>query len=233
MSSCTYPPMMRVIGLSPQLEWAYFFMTPAKKRVIVYIDGFNFYYGLKSSGWKKYYWLDIVKFFSSFMESHQELVQVNYFSAIPYNSGEQKRQDSFFSANKLDSTFKLHLGKFLKKTIICRSCNGSHDTYKEKESDVRVATRMISDVVNDKCDISILVSGDSDLIPPIEFIKDHKPTHKIFVYFPPKRESSSLRNLCDKYVKLERHSKRFEESMLDNELTDSTGYVIKRPGSWF
>ena len=32
-----------------------------KQRVIVYIDGFNFYFGLKSNAkWKKYYWLDIV-----------------------------------------------------------------------------------------------------------------------------------------------------------------------------
>ena len=32
-----------------------------KQRVIIYIDGFNFYYGLKTAPWKKYYWLDIVK----------------------------------------------------------------------------------------------------------------------------------------------------------------------------
>jgi hypothetical protein len=35
-----------------------------KKQVIVYVDGYNFYYGLKNGGarWKKLYWLDIVKF---------------------------------------------------------------------------------------------------------------------------------------------------------------------------
>jgi hypothetical protein len=27
----------------------------SKQRVIVYIDGFNFYYGLKKAPWKKYY----------------------------------------------------------------------------------------------------------------------------------------------------------------------------------
>lgn len=164
----------------------------SKKRVIVYVDGFNFYYGLKSSGWKKYYWLDVVKFFSTFIQPHQELVQVNYFSAIPDNFGQQKRQDLFFSANKLNPLFKLHLGKFLKKTITCRNCSKTHVTYEEKESDVRVATRMISDVVTDKCDISILVSADSDLIPPIELIRELKPQHKIFVYFPPQRRSFDL-----------------------------------------
>ena len=37
-----------------------------KKKVIVYVDGFNFYYGLKSKKWKMCYWLDLVSFFNSF-----------------------------------------------------------------------------------------------------------------------------------------------------------------------
>ena len=31
------------------------------ERVIVYIDGFNLYFGLKSKGWKRYYWLNLQK----------------------------------------------------------------------------------------------------------------------------------------------------------------------------
>ena len=40
-----------------------------KKQVIVYVDGYNFYYGLKNGGpkWKRLYWLDIVKFFERMM----------------------------------------------------------------------------------------------------------------------------------------------------------------------
>ena len=35
-----------------------------KQKVIVYVDGFNFYYGLKYSWrWRRYYWLDMVRFF--------------------------------------------------------------------------------------------------------------------------------------------------------------------------
>ena len=29
-------------------------------RVILYVDGFNLYFGLRSKGWRKYYWLDLV-----------------------------------------------------------------------------------------------------------------------------------------------------------------------------
>ena len=31
----------------------------AVERVIAYIDGFNLYFGLKSKGWKRYYWRDL------------------------------------------------------------------------------------------------------------------------------------------------------------------------------
>jgi hypothetical protein len=31
----------------------------SNKRVIAYIDGFNLYFGLRDSGYRRYYWLDI------------------------------------------------------------------------------------------------------------------------------------------------------------------------------
>ena len=204
-----------------------------KVRVIVYVDGFNFYYGLKSSKWRKYYWLDMVNFIEKFLRPHQELVQLNYFSAIPHQKGKQDRQDLFFSANKLNPKFKLHLGKFLEKKIACHSCGKDHISYEEKESDVRVATTMISDVVNNKCDVSILISADSDLIPPIDFIREFKPSHKIFVYFPPKRFSFDLQNKSDVFIKLERHEPKFRDSMLQAEIIHPvSGYVIRCPDKW-
>lgn len=72
-----------------------------KQRVIVYIDGFNFYYGLKKDvRWKKYYWLDIVKLFEMFMRPNQELVAVKYFSARVDDIDQSLRQSAFFQANK-------------------------------------------------------------------------------------------------------------------------------------
>lgn len=74
-------------------------MSENKQDVIAYIDGFNFYFGLKSKKWRNYYWLDLVKFVESFLKPHQELVAVKYFSAIQKNAGKADRQDLFFQAN--------------------------------------------------------------------------------------------------------------------------------------
>jgi uncharacterized LabA/DUF88 family protein len=201
-----------------------------KQRVIFYIDGFNFYYGLKHKNWKKYYWLDLVSFCERFLKDYQELTQVNYFTAIPVNKGKQERQDLFLSANKLNHKFSLFLGKFLVKDLKYKG--DIVKTFEEKQTDVNIAVKMLRDIVLDKCDISILVSADSDLTPPIDFIKEYKPKHKIFIYFPPTHFSFDLKQKATKAISLEHHESKFKHSMLKDEIVLPNGYVLKRPEKW-
>jgi len=208
-----------------------------KQRVIVYVDGFNFYYGLKTIAlrdqrWKKFYWLDIVSFFEKMLTYKQELVVVNYFSARPHDIDASKRQDLFFSANKLNTKFRLILGKYLKKDIICKNCGNIIHSFEEKETDVRIATQMINDVYKKSCDITIIVSADSDIIPSVELIREINPEHKIYVYFPPLRHSVSLSNACDSERKLSNFKARFNQSMLSDRVTLLNGTVIDRPNKW-
>lgn len=205
-------------------------MGDKKQRIIYYIDGFNFYFGLKSKNWKKYYWLDLVKFCEQFIRPHQELVRVNYFSAIQKSKGKQDRQDLFLSANKQNPKFQLFLGKFLEKTI---NYNGQLiKTFEEKETDVHIAVQMIRDIVLDQCDISVLISADSDLIPPINFINELKPKHKIFVYFPPSRFSYDLKQKANNVISLENHELKFKDSVFPDKVYLPNGYTLKRPDKW-
>lgn len=202
------------------------------QKIIIYVDGFNFYNGLKAKKWRKYYWLDIVGFFESFMREHQQLETVYYFSAKPLDDDAQrKRQQAFFSANLLNPKFKLVLGKYKRKQIKLKG-GGVHETFEEKETDVRIATQMISDVVSNNCDLSILVSADSDLIPPMEFIKTYKPLHKLVVYFPPCRITTELKHKSDHFYMLERYEYKFAENMLEDEIVHPNKFVIKRPNHW-
>jgi hypothetical protein len=54
--------------------------TPAKKRCIVYIDGFNLYYGILQNR-PELKWLNIQSYFES-LRLDEEVVQIKYFSAI-------------------------------------------------------------------------------------------------------------------------------------------------------
>ena len=187
--------------------------THEKQRVIVYVDGFNFYYGLKSSArWKKYYWLNIVKLFESFMRPNQELVAVKYFSARTNDLEQSRRQNAFFQANQENTKFHLVLGKYLKKSITCFNCGNIIHTHEEKETDVRIATQIVADAYEKNCDVAIVVSADSDMIPAIEIAIQAR--QRVFVYFPPNQYSSNLATMSIvQPIRLERYEKRFRESL--------------------
>ena len=138
----------------------------------------------------------------------------------------------FFTANKQNPKFNLHLGKFLKKTKTYINCKVSYDTFEEKETDVRIASNTIRDVVLKKCNLSIIITADSDLIPPIDCIKEISPLHKIMVYFPPDRFSYDLKNKAANFIKLESHKDKFEKSMLPENITLINGYNFSRPIKW-
>jgi uncharacterized LabA/DUF88 family protein len=206
--------------------------TTPTVRVNVYFDGFNFFYGLKSKGWKAFYWLDFVSFSEKFLRANQEIQSVSYFSAVPHEQVSADRQDLLFSANKLNPKFNLYLGKFMKKKITCHHCANSFQAYEEKQTDVQIATKVIRDVVLDKCDVSILVTADSDLIPPIDFIREINPMHKVVVLFPPNRASFDWKAKANGAISLDRHFDKFQNSMLPNAVTLPNGYVCRRPGNW-
>jgi uncharacterized LabA/DUF88 family protein len=200
------------------------------QRVSFYIDGYNFYRGLRDKQWQRYYWLDMVKFCTQFLKPHQTLVEVNYFSAIPKGKGKQERFDSFLTANKQNPLFNLLLGKFMEKTI----AHGDIviKTFEEKQTDVHIAVKMIRDVVLDKCDCTVLISADSDLTPPIDFLREYKPKHRIYVYFPPNRFSYDLKQKANSFIHLQNHQLKFDNSILPDTILISEGFSLRRPEKW-
>ena len=202
-------------------------------KVIVYVDGFNFYYGLRQPQWRKYYWLDIVKLFESFMHSEQELIAVKYFSAKPDNIEQSRRQNAFFQANLENPKFHLILGKYLKKEITCFKCGNVIHTHEEKETDVRIATQILADVYQKNCDITIVVSADSDMIPAIELARQQHQT--VYIYFPPNQYSNhlALMSAGGKPIQLQRYESRFRKSLFPDIVHLITAnYDLQIPEEW-
>jgi uncharacterized LabA/DUF88 family protein len=206
-------------------------MESAKQRVIVYVDGFNFYYGLRKPKWKRYYWLDVVNLFEQFMRPNQELVAVKYFSARPSDAGKSKRQDAFFQVNNENPKFKLILGKFLKKEVFCPKCRRANTTYEEKETDVRIATQIVADAFKKNCDIAIVVSADSDMVPAIELVRE--TSSRVFIYFPPNQFSTNLASMGGgQPVQMERYEQRFKKSVLPDAVVLRNGFKLSIPAEW-
>ena len=201
-----------------------------KQKVIVYVDGFNFYYGLRKNRWRKYYWLDMVRLFESFMRPNQELVAVKYFSARVEDDGKSLRQNAFFQANLINPKFKLILGKYLRKTFKCKECGFMNDTYEEKESDVRIATQVVADALRKNCEISSVVSADSAMIPAMELAMEE--SHPVFAYFPPFQRSSAIASMFTSVIRMERYESRFRNSLLPETVTLRDGYELTIPEKW-
>ena len=115
------------------------------ERVTFYVDGFNFYRGLRAAklidnSWRITYWIDVVKLFSQFLGPNQKLVKVIYFTASPLNENKSRRQGAFFNANKLlnSTKFEIVRGKYLKKEIECPRCKYSILRPEEKKTDVNL-----------------------------------------------------------------------------------------------
>jgi len=212
------------------------------ERVNFYVDGFNHYYGLKNMknvdpDWQKFYWLDYVKFFQNFIGENQMLQKVIYFAAPPPETQAKKRQLLLFKANRLlhPNHFEYVMGQFYRKNITCKICKSNFSVYEEKRTDVNIALRLVDDCAIDNVDTLVLVSADSDLVPPLQLIKRRYPEKNIRVYFPPSNFSAALENFMKSnnktIVRLERGKSKFQNSIMPDTVTvGETSYTI--PPKW-
>lgn len=175
-------------------------MTISANRVVAYIDGFNLYYGMRSRGWRRYYWLDLNQLAERLLRSGQMLESVKYFTArvIPDVGSEDKarRQNTYLEALGTLPDLAIQYGYYLPKTQQCSACGATWRTYEEKMTDVNIAVEMLSDAYENRFDTAIVVSADSDLARPITAIRERFPGKRVVVAFPPNRFSFHLRNIA-------------------------------------
>ncbi|MCL2651461.1 MAG: NYN domain-containing protein [Candidatus Azobacteroides sp.] len=214
------------------------------KRVTVYVDGFNFYYALKRSkksdrDWCKFYWIDFYKFFSQFLGEEQELQKVIYFTASPLNPEKSSRQSALLNANILlnGEKFEIIRGKYYSKQFICPNCDFAIDKPEEKRTDVNLSVALIGDCALDNTDILIVVTADSDLVPPIEFIQKKYLNKKVKVYFPPNSFSYDLNSNIikskGKVVLLKNNKVKFFNSIMPDIVYSKDGSnSICIPDKW-
>lgn len=212
-----------------------------KKRVVFYVDGFNFYYGLKEMtkhkpDWRKFYWLDFVAFFSQFLKDDEELVTINYFTSRPKNKGKTARQNILMSCNKAinGDKLKLHYGKYQDKTMTCRAEDGCKKTFmhwEEKQTDVNLAIKIIEDCHTNICDKIVLVSADSDFLPPLKLVKNIYKDKQIMVMFPPCKFTSSIYDLGVTTLSLHSYKAKWNKAIIEDIITigDKT---FRKPTEW-
>ena len=118
-------------------------------RIVVYIDGFNLYYGLRSKGWRRYYWLDLCRLSQNLLRAKQRLVMVRYFTAgvlpEPGDPDKPTRQNAYLEALATLPDLRVHYGYHVPKQQHCSSCGAIWQTYEEKMTDVNIAVELLGD----------------------------------------------------------------------------------------
>jgi len=201
------------------------------ERVIAYIDGYNFYYGLREARLHSSRWLDLPAMCRALLKGGQRLDLVRYFTTRVRNDpAAAKRQSSFIDALTARGGIEIDFGHFISKERLCKSCGHAWRQSEEKKTDVNIAVRLLDDAYDDRFDTAVVISGDSDLVPPIKSVRARFPSKRLVVASPPKRVSGELRGAADAALTIS--DRTIRANRLPNPVMTSTGIQLWAPAGW-
>lgn len=150
-------------------------------KTVVYVDGFNLYYGaVKGTPYK---WLNIKALCQALLPKNQ-IVKIKYFTALvtarSSDPDQPNRQQLFLRALQTLPNLEIIYGHFLSHEItmpVAHPAPGQPRYVQvikteEKGSDVNIATHMVNDGYKGRYQVAILVSNDSDLVEPIKIVRN-------------------------------------------------------------
>jgi len=205
-------------------------------RSIVYVDGFNLYYG--SVRGTRHKWLDLEILFER-LRPHDDIQAIRYFTAL-VDGKTQKDQLTYLGALQTLPKLDVILGKFKYKQFKCRVTSCSHQGTRfytgteEKKTDVAIAISLLDDAYQDLADRFVVVSGDSDLVPAVNTLKDRFPEKQVIVYVPSRNRTrgaaGELRSSADKDRTLP--MALVKRCQFPTSVIDGNGSEIVKPPDW-
>lgn len=159
-------------------------------QVAVFIDGSNLYHGCKRAGLKQK--LDLPKL-AGLLVGDRDLVRTYYYVApVPQelDADAAKAQQRFLNRLHEAPYFDVRLGRLARRGR----------RWEEKGVDALLCTDMVYMAAKNLYNVAILVSGDGDLAPTAQAVKD-LGKHVENAYFR-KGRSDALVQRCDKFVEL-------------------------------
>jgi uncharacterized LabA/DUF88 family protein len=203
---------------------------------IVYVDGFNLYYGaVKGTPYK---WLDISKMVQLLLPKNQVL-KIKYFTALvnprPHDPDQPLRQQIFLRALRTIPHLEIILGHFLSHEVNMPLANWSPGQPRyarvikteEKGSDVNIATHLLNDGFKGAYAVAIVISNDSDLVEAIKIVRNELKKG-VIVLNPFKDTPSQELNRAATFVKPIRQGV-LAASQFPSPMQDKNGSFYKPP----
>jgi len=138
------------------------------ERLLILIDGSNFYFRLKDLKLPKY---KVTEFdfnaFAKWLARGRQIKSRNYYiGVIRAKQNDEKAQKLRMNQQRLFSHLKSKDNKFV---VVGGYLMKNDGVYHEKGVDVRMAVDLVVGACEDKYDTAILLSSDTDLLPAIQY----------------------------------------------------------------
>ena len=211
-------------------------------KTIVYVDGFNLFYGLLKG--TPNLWLDLELFARSLLTDKYEIAEIKYFTARvrgepldAISANDQYRYLCALANNPIvkivEGYYKRYRAKMPFAKDPCKSCDKvAYATVwkvEEKKSDVNLAVEMTSDAYENKADAFVLISGDADHAAALSVAR-YRFGKKTVVFNPHVGECVELRQLSTYYKNIPRDLPA--KCQLPETVMLANGSTIHRPPAW-
>lgn len=214
-------------------------------RTYIYIDGFNFYYGVVKD--TPYKWLDFMALFKKVLSPKHDILAIKYFTARvtgKFDPNQPLRQKTFIRAlRKHIPELSVYYGQFNSHTInaplahpISDKTFGKHIKFaniiktEEKGSDVNLAIHALNDAWRDMYDCAVIVSNDSDLAESLRLIKEQNKK-MIGVIYPSTNQNRPPSKALTKHADFTKSI--FKSTLKACQLPDQIpGTTISKPADW-
>ena len=216
------------------------------KKTLVYIDGYNLYYGLlKESPDSK--WLNLRALVAAMFKEKHEIRSIKFFTArvrtYPHDIAAEERQKIYLQALAAFGGVEIIEGFYSKKKIWlphvngkCKTCEESHAgmahvvKLEEKRSDVNLAVAALVDAMRSDADCFVLVTGDSDQAGTVYALR-HEFGKSVLVFNPHVAVSEHLKRAATYYAHIPRDLPA--KCQLPDVIPIGThGRTIHRPAAW-
>jgi uncharacterized LabA/DUF88 family protein len=93
---------------------------------------------------------------------------------------------------------------------------------------------MLDDAYQNECDLFVLVSGDSDLVPPIRMIRNRFLDKRVIVYVPAQHptRSHAVELRASAHANRNLPLNLLKCCQFANPLPDGTGGLLTKPATW-
>jgi len=208
-------------------------------RVLVYVDGFNLYYGALRR--TPYRWLDISKLCKKLLKPTDTIVKIKYFTAevkaLPHDPDQPLRQQIYLRALRTIPNLKIVLGHYQvhSSSLLLPQSQPGRPQYvrglkaEEKKTDVNMAVRMIEDGHDNHYDVAIVITNDGDLEDALRYVTQRLDL-KVGIFNPiPKHTSKALMKYAS-FIKTIQ-PRALKKSLFPEKLEDNKG-IFYKPKSW-